>query len=143
MLPLKPHIRFALMVDYVDQTVGRKLILVGVFDRFLVRRQPDGGVVVNAGNLVAQIECSIAYGAEHRVVVECVNADGGVIFKSTAIPIRLAPQGDGLPLRGVLRMQIEAIPFPDFGAYEWCLRDEGTGEEIGRCPFAVWERTPT
>lgn len=137
-----PTLRFALMVDHLEQTANGKLILVGLFDNYFARfgKTPKGEarIVIAAGFFVAQIECSLAFGTTHNIEVRCQNADGVHVFTAPLPESDFIPSGEGMPLRGFVALKIGPLEFEEFGMYEWVVNVDG--KDIGRCPFAIWEQ---
>lgn len=136
--PFKVRARYALMVDHFTVTADNKEVLVGVFDRILVPRMANGGIVFGTGFVVAKLQAELVAGPVHRFRMNLVNESGQVVSEGPEEEFTLSVAGDGMGLRHSFAIKLQAIAVPDFGHYCWALVVDG--EIIAECPFWVIER---
>lgn len=119
------HMRFGLLADYAAPGQGNKLVIIHTFDRFAAA--PDRvGKPMGAGFLVARLECSIADGSAHRLVIRLLDDDEVQSPPEIEIEeIVFGSAGAGLPLVAQLVIPLGGIPVPAPGDYKFVVHVDG------------------
>ena len=131
----RPQLRFALMADYVMQANDGKLSIIGIYDNFAIGVLDAQSPVLVPGFFVTQVEASLAFGAQHNLVVSLLDEDEHAIFNSPEQPVTFTPAGEGAGLRLVFVLKMGPIKFADAGHFQWCVYIDG--ERVGSCTFSM------
>lgn len=129
------NLRFGHVCDYATIGNNGKLIIVGVFDTVIARlRDDEGNVRLPLCYLVFRLECSIAEGAQHQVMIRIVDEDGNEVAPMAGVGTRFRPHAPGRPLsaNGIINLQIGV---PREGDYMFEIHVDGA--VIGEIPFYV------
>lgn len=113
------QVKFALLADHVTETREGKLVIVGEFDTIAAQAAP----VTHAPMfLVARLEVTDADAVDsYDFRLGLFMEDGReVVPLSPPNPLRFLRTGAGR-LRGQVIVQLGAVTFPEFGAYEFHL----------------------
>lgn len=130
------ELRFAHLADYAAADASGKLTIVGVFDIVWdgLGKRP---IPFPPFYLVAQLEASIAEGAEHTVEIRLVDDDERSVGGALSGTVHFRASGVGHPARGHLLLGFGPgfISAPELGDYHF--RFFVDGHDIGALRVSV------
>jgi hypothetical protein len=123
---------FAMIADVVSRTVEGKLNIVGEFNSIAAATVPARHPSLC---LIARFHASVAEGSEgHVFETALVTEDGHEVIPRTApIPLRFGVIGPGVPLRSQVMIQLQDLPLPEYGLYEFRIWVDGN--HLGDVPL--------
>ena len=120
------HVAYALLADTATSGGRGKLNIIGTFNRIWA---PDFPSVHGRMALVVRLEGHVTEAGEHTLEIQYVNQDGQEIAGGPPqIPFRLNKENrlPGAPLSQQVMMEINNLPLPEAGVYEFAIKVDGT-----------------
>lgn len=127
------RVRFAFLCDYAEQSIGGKIIAMGIgFNNLFV---PDLSAPVKPFCLVMNLEAKSSEAGVKKIKIHLMDADGKEIVPPVMGDIQLQPPAVGLRTGAGLVVNYNNLIFPAYGDYNFSVVLDG--HEIVSLPLSV------
>lgn len=111
------QVRIAVLADFASMSIGNKLNIMGIF---AVIHAANAPIVHQSMKLIFSIEMEPAETGLKALAIELVNEDGQEVFAINGqLRVEGAPDGQSTTVNHIL--DLNNLPFPDFGEYEFVV----------------------
>ena len=100
------RLKFAHFADFVTLDHRQKLVIVGIFDRFITLVQ-TGPIPLPTCQVVAALEATVLEGTNHHVEVRITDPDGrDLLSPRLTLPVHFGSSGPGRMLQGLVVLNL-------------------------------------